>query len=86
MHLSLGLKKHAGLPDKGERRFRGWSGNGHRAFVELIGKIKNDVSTGEYGHWERLMKVCHAENVANEQASEVTLRKYVVDRTFVWEL
>ena len=81
-----GLKKYTGLPDKGERRFRGWSDNGHRAFVELIRKIKKDVSTGEYGHWERLMKVCYAENVANKQASEVTSRKYIVDRTFVWEL
>ena len=51
--LMKGLKKWTGAADEGERKFRGWSDNGHQAFEQSTMDIKNDVQSGMYAIWEK---------------------------------
>lgn len=83
-----GLKKWTGVSDDGERKFRGWSDNGHKAFVKFIGEIKEDVANNRYTIWEKAMKECYCDKVTAKYNSDQQgrVRKYEVDRTQVWEL
>jgi hypothetical protein len=51
--LMKGLRKWTGPADDGERKFKGWSDSGHKAFEQSTMNIKNDVRRGSYAIWEK---------------------------------
>jgi hypothetical protein len=42
-----------GNAEEGERRFKVWSDNGHKAFEHWTSDIKTDVRNGKYTLWEK---------------------------------
>jgi hypothetical protein len=85
-HLK-GLKKHTGKADEGERKFKGWSDNGHKAFVAHAMSIKDDVTSGKCAIWERAFREVHAkQQEVRTGEGQPAAMKYTVNRSVVWEL
>jgi hypothetical protein len=84
--LMQGLKKWTGPADEGERKFKGWSDNGHKAFEQSTMDIKNDVQRGMYALWETAFREVHNEQQEARKSEEETVEKFVVDKSVVWEL
>jgi hypothetical protein len=85
--LIKGLKKWTGTADQGERKFKGWSDNGHKAFVVYTMNIKDDVANGKYAIWEKAFRVVHAkQQEARMIVEQPAGQKYTVNRSVVWEL
>ncbi len=84
--LMKGLKKWTGAADEGERKFKGWSDNGHKAFEQSTMDIRNDVQSGMYAVWETAFRDVHNEQQEAMRSEEETVEKYVVNKSVVWEL
>jgi hypothetical protein len=82
-----GLKKHTGLADEGERRFKGWSDKGHKAFEACTMSIKDDVVSGKHALWERACREVHAmQKEARMGEEQPPVMKHAASRSAVWEL
>jgi hypothetical protein len=85
-HLK-GLKKHTGEADEGERKFKGWSDNGHKAFVACAMSVKDDVTNGKHAAWERAFREVHAkQQEVRTGEGQPAAMKCAVSRSVVWEL
>ena len=81
-----GLKKWTGIAEEGERKFKGWSDNGHKAFEQWTTSIKSDVSMGRYNRWERAYREAQKNNKGASETEDAADRRFIVDRSVVWEL
>ncbi len=81
-----GLRKWTGPADEGERKFKGWSDSGHKAFDQLTMNIKNDVWRGSYAIWEKAFQEVHVEQKKTNKNEEEPVEKYSVNKSVVWEL
>jgi hypothetical protein len=85
--LMKGLKKHAGAANEGERKFKGWSDNGHKAFVACAMSIIDDVTSGKHALWERAFQEVHAKQQEMRTGEgQPPAMKHAVNRSAVWEL
>jgi hypothetical protein len=86
--LKKGLKQWTGTAMEGERKFKGWSDNGHKAFVKCTKSIKEDVTSGKYTLWERAFREVHErlEETKRTTEDQPAAMKHTVDRDLVWEL
>ena len=85
--LMKGVTKWTGTADEGERKFKGWSDNGHKAFVEYTMNIKKDVTSGKHTLWERAFREVHAkQKEVRTSEDQPAVMKYTVNRSVVWEL
>jgi hypothetical protein len=84
--LMKGLKKWTGVADDGERKFKGWSDSGHKAFEDWTIGIKNDVASGKCALFERAFREAHANQQDAGRSEDERVKKYVVNRSVVWEL
>jgi hypothetical protein len=80
------LKKYTAQAEKGERKFKGWSDNGHKAFEEWTVSIKQDVGSGRYTRWEKAVREVQAKRQEARRSEVEPIKKYAVDRSVVWEL
>ena len=81
-----GLKKWTGNAEEGERRFKGWSDNGHKAFEHWTSDIKTDVRNGKYALWEKAFREVHIREQEERQDGTARVEKYAVNKDLVWEL
>jgi hypothetical protein len=84
--LMKGLKKWTGAADEGERKFKGWSDNGHKAFEQSIMDIKNDVQSGLYAIWEKAYREVYVEQQEIKKSKEEPIGRYQVNKSVAWEL
>ena len=85
--IMKGYKKWTGTADDGERKFKGWSDNGHKAFERHAQVIKADVEGGRCARWEkayRMITAMHREARLDEV--EPSMLKCSANRSVVWEL
>ena len=71
------------MADKGERKFKGWSDNGQKAFAQWTKDIKADAANGMYAIWEKAFRVVELELRVKTRRQAVN--KYEVDKMLVWE-
>ena len=81
-----GSKKWTGAADEGERKFKGWSDNGHKAFEQSIMDIKNDVQSGLYDIWEKAYREVYVDQQETKKSEEEPAKRYQVNKSVVWEL
>ncbi len=84
--LMKGLRKWTGPADEGERKFKGWSDSGHKAFEQSTVNIKIDVQRGTYAIWEKAFREVHIEQEKSKKNEEEPVEKYSVNKSVVWEL
>ena len=86
------LKVYTGNAVKGrnERKYKGWSDKGKKFLVEMTQDIKDDVSTGRHGQWEKIYRrICNVVKESKEKENENSGRmqgnQYVVDYNVMYE-
>ncbi len=85
--IMKGFKKWTGTANEGEWKFKGWSDNGHKAFVQHTMNIKSDVASGQCALWEKAFReVSTMQQEARMSEEEPAAMKYTVNRSVVWEL
>ncbi len=83
--LMKDLKRFTGTPTAEERRFKGWSDSGHKAFQEMTKQIKQDVEEGKYKKWERLYKEYISMTSKTKEQEDDKKKPFQVDKGVVWE-
>ena len=79
------LKRFTGTQTAEERRFKGWSDSGHKAFQEMTKQIKQDVEEGKYKKWERLYKEYISMTSKTKEQEDDKKKPFQVDKGVVWE-
>jgi hypothetical protein len=81
------MKRFTGVPDSGERKFKGWSDSGHKAFQKTTLEIKADATKGMYAVWDKAFRqVSHQRHQSEFANKKSAVEKYAVDTNVVWEL
>ena len=85
--IMKGFKKWTGTADAGERKFKGWSDNGHKALEQYTHAVIADVEEGRCALWEKaFQKITAMQQAASLNEDQPAVPKYTVNRSIVWEL
>ena len=83
------LQKWTGEAGSGERKYKGWSKQGHKVHYDWTKEIKQDVHDGKYEEWENAVRLLYHERKkemglgSTAQADKFT---FEADTSVVWEL
>lgn len=82
------LRKWTGGSGGGERKIKGWSSTGHRAFEEFVLEIKVDRGNGRYDQWERTIREIYQEKEKwkVKESDNNPKDTYKANTNLLWEL